>query len=330
MADNELRPVSDVLAEINDRVRGGRSAVARVWATGFSSLDGYLGGGLRAGELTLLGGPQGLGKTTFALQVARNVAAGGGAVIYFSFEHDEETLLQRLLAIEASEVAGHGGMTLRRLRAALDAPDSAGLTQTLGGLEGGPQAVTALAQHGRRLHVHQSSGKLTTAEAIRGLVLAAAAEEPPVVVVDYLQKVAVPGGSSVEEERVTQVVEALKDLALEARVPVFSVVAADWQGLAAGRRLRIQNLRGSSALAYEADVVLILNEKYDVVARHHLVYDGANAERFRSWAVLSIEKNRSGLDRVDLEFRKRFDQGCFDSAGQAVAEQLVDERIFRE
>ena len=34
-------------------------------------------------------------------------------------------------------------------------------------------------------------------------------------------------------------------------------------------------MRGSSALAYEADVVLVLNNKFDIVARHHLTYDPA-------------------------------------------------------
>ena len=94
--------------------------------------------------------------------------------------------------------------------------------------------------------------------------------------------------------------------------------------------MRVHDLRGSSALAYEADTVLMLNNKYDVVARHHLVYDAGNIERFRHWAVLSIEKNRSGLTGVDMEFPKRFDQSRFDIKGQVVREKLMDERVFTE
>ncbi|HKA68132.1 MAG TPA: DnaB-like helicase C-terminal domain-containing protein, partial [Actinomycetes bacterium] len=134
----------------------------------------------------------------------------------------------------------------------------------------------------------------------------------------------------VEDERVTLVVEGLKDLALEFGLPVLAVVAADREGTSPGVRLRIHNLRGSTALGYEADVVLLLNEKYDVVARHHLVYDIGNAERFRSYAVVSLEKNRSGVAHVDLEFRKRFEQGRFEADGKLVAERLVDERVFTE
>ena len=111
---------------------------------------------------------------------------------------------------------------------------------------------------------------------------------------------------------------------------MLAVVAADKEGTPRARGCGSHHLRGSSALAYEADTVLMLNNKYDVVARHHLVYDIGNVERFRNWAVLTVEKNRNGLDAVDLEFRKRFDQGRFETDGRAVAEQLVDERVFIE
>ena len=123
---------------------------------------------------------------------------------------------------------------------------------------------------------------------------------------------------------------SLKDLALSRGVPVFAITASDAAGIAAGKRLRTENLRGASALAYEADVVLVLNEKYDVVARHHLMYGATNAERFRAYAVLSIEKNRGGMARVDMEFRKRFEQARFERTGTMVEEQLVDERVFVE
>ena len=99
--------------------------------------------------------------------------------------------------------------------------------------------------------------------------------ESPLVVVDYLQKVHSPIAD--QEERITAVTEGLKDLALDQDVPILAVVAADKEGLAAGKRMRVNNMRGSSALAYEADTVLLLNNKYDVVARHHLVYSTATS-----------------------------------------------------
>ncbi len=147
---------------------------------------------------------------------------------------------------------------------------------------------------------------------------------------DYLQKIPVPQREMLDEERSSYVVERLKDMALDYDLPIMAIVASDKQGIETGRRMRVNNMRGSSALAYEADIVLILNEKYDVVARHHLVYDVGNVDRFRHWAVLTIEKNRNGRQGIDMEFQKRFDQGRFDMHGQLVAEQLVDERVFVE
>ena len=128
-----------------------------------------------------------------------------------------------------------------------------------------------------------------------------------------------------EDDSVALVIEGLKDLTLDLSVPILVVVAA---GPTSGKRMRVQDLRGSSALTVSADVVLILNDKFDVVARHHLIYNLANAERFHGWVVMTIEKNRNGVDKVDLEFRKRFEQSRFDPAGGMVAEQLIDERIF--
>ncbi|HEX8780284.1 MAG TPA: hypothetical protein VF728_03825, partial [Nocardioides sp.] len=131
-----------------------------------------------------------------------------------------------------------------------------------------------------------------------------------------------------EDERTTTVVEGLKDLAMDLAVPVLAVVAAEKGALESGTRMRTHHLRGSSALAYEADDVLVLNNKFDIVARHHLTYDLGNAERFREWAVLSVEKNRFGRDGVELEYHKRFDQARFEVDGRSVSEQLIDDRVF--
>lgn len=289
---------------------------------------------MRAGELTLLGGPQGLGKTTFALQVLRNIAVQGGSGLYFSFEHDSATMLERLIALESGEAMGLDGIPLARVRSLMQQADGrmGDLATRLAALPGGSDAVGAVKSYASRLHLHRSTGKSTDIEAIKATIeqVTADGESRPVVVVDYLQKIPIPGSFESEEERVTRVVEALKDLSLELEVPIFSIVAADKSGLEAGKRLRIGQLRGSSALAYEPDVVLILNDKFDVVARHHLVFDVGNAERYRNWVVLSIEKNRGGMDKIDLEFRKRFDQSRFEVGGQVVEEQLVDERVFVE
>jgi replicative DNA helicase len=333
--DAGLRPLSEVLDTADATLRRGESAAGRAWATGFDPLDSYLGGGVRSGELVLVGGPQGFGKTTWVLQALRNMVSGGANGVYVSYEHDEYTVLERLLALEAGLLYGAEAVGMRRVRAALEAVDGRGhepLEDRLGATPGGAEALQLVRAYAPRLFFARANGSTTGLREIaaRAETVIETTGQAPVVVVDYLQKVPVPGGSDVEDERVTVVAEGLKDLALRLHVPIVAVVAAEREGLVAGKRLRVHNLRGSSALAYEPDVILLLNDKFDVVARHHLVFDLGNADRFKSWAVMTIEKNRSGLDKIDLEFLKHFEQGRFDTAGQVVTEQLVDERVYVE
>ena len=333
--DHELRGLHEVLATADAKLARGESAAGRAWATGFEPLDAYLGGGVRSGELVLVGGPQGFGKTTWVLQALRNIVSGGNHGVYFSYEHDEYTVLERLIALEAGLLYGSEAVGMRRIRAALEAVDGRGeqtLESRLQESTGGVEAVQAVRAYSPRLFFARANGSTTDLHVIAARLeqIIERTGQPPVVVIDYLQKVPVPDGPSAEEERITLVAEGLKDLALRLQCPIVAIVAAERDGLVAGKRLRVNNLRGSSALAYEPDVILLMNDKYDVVARHHLVFDIGNAERFRSWAVMTIEKNRSGLDKIDLEFQKHFEQGRFDTAGRVVTEQLVDERVFVE
>ena len=97
------RSALDVLVDLNDKVTTGKVGEYQPVPLGFTPLDKTIGMGLRAGELLLIGGAQGTGKTTMALQMARNVASGGQAnVLYICFEHDEQYLLNRLIAMESA------------------------------------------------------------------------------------------------------------------------------------------------------------------------------------------------------------------------------------
>jgi replicative DNA helicase len=332
--DLSLETLTGVLEQADYRVRAGSHALARVWPTGFDILDTHLSGGFRSGELVLLGGPQGLGKTTWALQVGRNVARSGRSVLVFSYEHDLQTLLIRLVALEAGLLGGPDAPSLNRVRQTFEAADglTGSLAERLADTDGGAKAIEVVQEYADRLILHRSTGSSTGVEQFRAAVRKVHEDtgQLPLVIVDYLQKVHVDGSIPEEDERVTQVVEGLKDMALDEDVPVLAIVAADKAGIQQGKRMRVNNMRGSSALAYEADTVLILNDKYDVVARHHLVYNVGNVERFRHWAVMTIEKNRNGQAGADLEFYKRFEQSRFDPDGQIVAEQLTDERVFVE
>ena len=99
---------------------------------------------------------------------------------------------------------------------------------------------------------------------------------------------------------------------------MIAIVAADKEGLKAAR-LRNHHLRGSSAINYEADIILILNEKYQIVAKVNIEFNPYQAQRFRDWVILIVEKNRGGQDNVDLEFQKHFEFSCFDPNGRTGA-----------
>jgi replicative DNA helicase len=150
------------------------------------------------------------------------------------------------------------------------------------------------------------------------------AGEPCVVFVDYVQKVPVRPAPATECERVGLVVEALKELALDQRLPVVAISSADRAGLTA-RRLHLHHFHGSAALAYEADVVVVLNEKIDIVSRAHVAYSAGRIGEFRRQVVFSIEKNRNGMSDVDLEFVTEFGSYRFDPQGRRVAERLWHE-----
>ena len=332
MTTERLQTVNSVLDETDNRLEAGQAAGAKVWLSGFPVLDKTLAGGFRSGELVLVGGGQGLGKTTFALQVMRNLVATGHTAVYFSYDHDNTTLIERLIAMEAAEIAGLAGVSLKRVREAFETRqrNEPKLETRLAGTEAGVEAVQELREYGRRLHLHRSKSSDTDVEAMKKVIEGIREDtgQAPFVVVDSLQKVHLAGsGLLSEDDRATLVVEELKDLTLEAGVPILAIVAA---GPISGQRMRVKDLRGSSTVAVPADVVLILNDKFDVVARHHLVYNLASAERFKSWVILSIEKNRNGIDKVDLEFEKQFAQGRFDPNGGRVEEELLDDRIFVE
>ena len=132
-----------------------------------------------------------------------------------------------------------------------------------------------------------------------------------------------------ETEKVTRVVNGLKDIALASEIPVVAIVAADREGLKA-KRLRNHHLRGSSAINYEADIILILNDKYSIVAKVNIEFNPYQAQRYRDWVVATVEKNRGGQDNIDLEWQKLFQYSCFDPNGRITAEKLIEERLYTE
>ena len=147
--------------------------------------------------------------------------------------------------------------------------------------------------------------------------------------VDYLQKVASSRESRDETDKTLHIAEGLKDLALNTGIGVVATVAVDRAGLAA-RRLGLHHLRGSSALSYEADVIITMNEKWECVSKLHFAYDPGKVAGFRSQVIVTVDKNRGGPALVDLEFTKDFASYRFEPRGGYVTERLIDDRVYIE
>lgn len=336
-AADRRRSVKALLDGADQSMRRGARPGAEVWPTGVDLLDRALGGGMRAGELILLGGSEASGKTTLAMQLLRNVVAAGRCGVVFSFEHESQTLIERLLGLEAAAAAERAEVSIsdagrvRDFRDVFEAPepDREGLRSGLSGVAFGGAALAATQIYADRLHIHASNHETTPHEIARTVAeLTQQCGSVPVVLVDYLQKVPLAGHTGDESSRVTIVAESLKDLALELDCAVIAIAAADRESLVAGRRMRTHDLRGSSALAYEADIVLILSNKEAIVSREHLVYDLGSTDRFSKWSIITVEKNRNGQGRDELQLEKDFEHGRFRPVAWPVEERLIEERVF--
>jgi replicative DNA helicase len=338
------RTLSQVLNDANEQVVRGDLSDYVPLPTGFDPLDGLIGGGLRKTELFLLGGAQGIGKTIATLQMARNIAMRKDQyAFYLSYEHTETHLMNRLMCLESinpPDVDLNQGIKLKdlyniiisqRARTMLSHDSAGGSLQKI--LRENNKTAMALARMNRyadRLILVKASPAVTTLRAIREMTarLCDATGGNVTVFVDYLQKVAIhPERAADEAEKVTIIVEGLKDIALALDIPVWSIVAADREGLRSPR-LHLYHLRGSSALDYECDVAIIMNNKYHILSKDHVAFNPYKAKQYRDWVVFTIEKNRAGRAMLDMEFQLHAPYFAFDTRGQKVQQQLIDDKLI--
>jgi replicative DNA helicase len=150
------------------------------------------------------------------------------------------------------------------------------------------------------------------------------------LVVDYLQKIPI-GGEVLhpEAELTTYLAQGLKEMAMSMGIAVIAIAASDRMGLKS-KRMRLPDLRGSSALQYEADIGLMLMSKRDIVSREHLIYNLTRAEQMRHWVVISVEKNRAGQHGINMEYALDAAHFQLVPKGGFVRERLIDEKVILE
>ena len=339
------RSLSQVLREADRMVVQGELDEYLPIPCGFDQIDRLIGGGLRRTELVLLGGAQGIGKTITALQMARNLAFNEATyAFYISYEHSEIHLLNRLICQESidptvDDVSGglrlkdlHNIVVSKRAREWVRNDGNIGLQQILAQHPKTSKAMQTLNRYADRLILMKASPAVTTLNGIRDMTrqIVEATNGKLVLFIDYLQKVAIYPERAVDEnDKVTIIVEGLKDIAMTLNIPVVAIVAADREGLRS-KRMHLYHLRGSSALDYECDIAIIMNNKFHILSKDHVSFNPYKSESYRDWVVFTLEKNRAGRAMIDVEFQMRPQHFCFNPKGNMVEQKLIDEKIIVE
>jgi replicative DNA helicase len=235
--------IGPLLVEVRDKVQelieNGGAEVTGV-PSGFIDLDRRTSG-LQRGDLVIVAGRPSMGKTSFAINIAEQVAQEGGVVGVFSMEMGGAQLAMRMLG-------SIGRLDLHRLRTGkLDDREMnrfaiafEKLSEAKLHVDETP-ALTALELRARARRLHRIYGKLD------------------LIVIDYLQLMS---ASSQGENRATEISEisrSLKALAKELDVPVMALSQLNRSlEQRADKRPMMSDLRESGAIEQDADVILFI------------------------------------------------------------------------
>ncbi len=306
--------LEEVALHVEENLAAGREEMFWPISTGFAPIDRYSGGGLHAGDLTIVGGVQNVGKTALVLQWANHIAVNNALVIVVCYEHSTITLWERLLCQNSFLANPEDYINMDALRTAyietirerdqiqVKPPREKMymLDEVLSRVPKGTEAWSVLTDRMRNIWLVMGDGVNTDLVSLSRYVALAIQhynKSRVVLVIDYVQRVPVVDVSRAleTEERIERVLAGLKSIAMRttsqgAVLSVVAVGAADDDGLRRGR-VHLENLWGNSVMQYEPDVALIGN-------RDGVDTDGIQLVRW------SLEKNRRG--QSNIEFRHRY------------------------
>lgn len=246
--------------------------------TGFKTIDRYLLG-LRPGQMIVIGARPGVGKTSFALNLAVNAAYSGASVALFSLEMSKIEVAQRLLAAESQ-------VGLQDIRSARIKKDQWN------------QIITATSELSELdIMIDDTPGTTVTeirAKARRMLH----GKKNGLVIIDYLQLISPPAGGRRADSRATEVSEmsrGIKIMAKDLSVPVVALSQLNRSVESrSDRRPQLSDLRESGSIEQDADIVALLDRTRATDDDSSTMSDMTN---------FIIAKNRSGpLGEVTLAF----------------------------
>lgn len=256
--------------------------------TGFKDVDDLIHG-FRGGDLVILAARPGVGKTSFALNLATNAAKAGVAVTFFSLEMGAEQLVQRILCSEAC-------VSLSKLRSGLIAEGDWG----------------ALAEHSGKLsqldfYIDDAPG-LTILEArakARRELHGIKEGQKGLIVVDYLQLMQPSPGTKNKStnDQVGEISRGLKILAKEMNMPVIALSqlsrAVEQRGK--DKRPMLSDLRDSGSIEQDADIVMFIDRSMNEIEAE------SESRPDLGMAKLIVAKHRNGATRdIDLAFNPEF------------------------
>ena len=218
--------------------------------TGLKRLDSVLGG-FHQGDLIVLAGRPGMGKSDTAANIAAFAAGAGERILFFSLEMTHEEISHRLMARDTG-ISAHA-----QRRGAVEHDEMMRLIEARDRIA----QLSLVIDDTASLNAHQIKARARRYQAQGPISL---------IIVDHLQRMAKMERRSSRYEHITDSATSMKNLAKSLNVPVMllSQLSRDVEGRE-NKRPDLPDLRESGAIEQEADVVLFLYRDSYYLAKVH-------------------------------------------------------------
>ena len=257
-------------------------------STGYRDLD-KLTSGWQESDLIIIAGRPAMGKTSFALSLAKNIAVDNREpVAFFSLEMNNVQLVNRLI----SNVCSIPGSKI--LSGQLNKEEWANFDNKIGHLMGAP------------LYVDDTPG-LSVFELRTKARRLVKEKKVKLIMIDYLQLMNANGMKfNSRQEEVSTISRSLKGLAKELNIPIIALSqlsrAVEQRPGDDGKRPQLSDLRESGAIEQDADMVIFVHRP----EYYHILQD-ANGDSLKGLALICVAKHRKGaVDDVKLKFMGEF------------------------